>query len=285
MSSLSGQYKYLLEIVPKKIYILRGDLIQSYVNLGTHMMFFRLHNDKYMVVDTIDIDVRTREGSEKKSEVDLLTDSGRNIDYVIAAHSYHTLFFTQFYNFYKVTNPSIKYYGTPRHKRMVGKEIIPWESETIIDLAKQNKFVETDSLEITIPDGDDFAFPSNDNHVLGAFFYHMESQTLYIDDTLVVINSEMTKGFVMKTLIFFKMIKKDRINFHPNTLSLANFPAFRSWLQDYCSERRICNLLTAHIGNKIDKNGLNEEILRNLESLNRKYLQKLEIETEKKSKI
>ena len=285
MSSSTQQYKHLLEIIPGKLYILRGDLVAAYVNLGTHMMIFKLHNGKYMVVDTIDINVKTREGSQKKAEIDLLTDSGRNIECVLAAHSYHTLYFTQFYDLYKESNPSIKYYGTPRHKRVVGQGIIPWESETIIDLANQDKFKDSDGLEITIPEGDDFASPSNDNHVLGAFLYHIESKTLYVDDTLVVVNNQMTKGVIMRTLIFFKMVKTGKISFHPKTLSLANFPAFRSWLQDYCSKREICNLLTAHIGNKIDQNDLNVEILKTLDSVNRKYLENLENETKKNSNI
>ena len=285
MVSTHPSFKHLLEIIPGKVYILRGDLIASFINLGTHMMFFKLHNDKYMIVDTVDIDIKSRKGSQIKGEIDLLTNSGQNIECVLAAHSYHTLFFPQFYNLYKEVNPSIKYYGTPRHKRISDLEVIPWETETIIDLANSEKFKESDGLDISIPKGDDFASPSNDNHVLGAFLYHQQSKTLYIDDTLVVVNNQMAKGIIYRIAIFFNLLKTGRIWFHPKTLSLANFPAFRSWMQDYCSERKICNLLTAHVGNKTEENGLNDEILRSLDRLNEKYLENVAAQNETKSKI
>ena len=72
---------------------------------------------KFLVLDTCALTTAA------KIELDYLTQNGALIDGVIATHPFHTTYFTTFHAMY----PNAKYYGTPRHIRMIPS--IPWAGD------------------------------------------------------------------------------------------------------------------------------------------------------------
>ncbi|CAF1050324.1 unnamed protein product [Rotaria magnacalcarata] len=92
----------------------RFKILAKLVDIETHMSFIQLHNGKFLVIDTIELNDKLRQ------EINHLTDNGDKIEAVIGTHPFHTLSFPAFYESY----PNAVYYGTPRHLRRLTH--IPW---------------------------------------------------------------------------------------------------------------------------------------------------------------
>lgn len=80
-------------------------------------LLFLKSTGKFLVLDTCAL------SAAAKIDLDNLTQNGALIDGVIATHPFHTTFFTTFYDMY----PAAKYYGTPRHIKMIPS--IPWAGD------------------------------------------------------------------------------------------------------------------------------------------------------------
>lgn len=88
------------------------------INVGSQMSLLSLKSTgKYLVLDTCALTAAA------KIELDYLTQNGTLIDGVIATHPFHTTYFTTFHAMY----PDAKYYGTPRHLKMIPS--IPWAGD------------------------------------------------------------------------------------------------------------------------------------------------------------
>src|SRR3989338_2179501 len=115
--------KSILREVGKGFFNLRSPFkLFGLVNIQTHMSFLKLSNGKYLLVDTVPLT------EDAKSEIDILTDNGKNIEAVIATHPFHTMSFEQFYKAY----PNVPYYGTPRHLRNI--KSVPWTGDIMNEL-------------------------------------------------------------------------------------------------------------------------------------------------------
>jgi hypothetical protein len=64
------------------------------------MSIIRLPTGRFLVIDTVDLNPAL------KVEIDQLTNNGANIEAVVAAHPFHTLYFNPFYKAY----PNIPYH-------------------------------------------------------------------------------------------------------------------------------------------------------------------------------
>ena len=96
----------------------------GFINKGTHMSLLRLRNGRFIVLDTCGL------SAGAKAELDILTVNGTLIDAVIATHSFHTTYFESFYEMY----PTLNYYGTPRHIRLLKK--IEWKGDVNMELIR-----------------------------------------------------------------------------------------------------------------------------------------------------
>ena len=131
------------------------------IDVGTHMSICRLTNGNYLVIDTVNLD------AQLKSEIDALTNGGSKIQAVVATHPFHTLAFRGFYSHY----PNAKYYGTPRHLRVIPE--IPWVGD--LQCPKTRALWEPDVF-MRIPAGSEFVDPKPElsNHFSNVFVYHVE---------------------------------------------------------------------------------------------------------------
>jgi len=166
----SRRFSYLIE-VGSGHYNIRGSLVMGCIaDIGSQMSLLRLKSGRFLVVDAIHLE------PEVKREIDLLTDNGALMEACVATHPFHTLFFPAFHELY----PKCKLYGTPRHIRRLQE--LPWEPQTVdMCLGCWAK----EGVEMRIPAGADFVDPHEDNHFAGVFVFHLESKSLFNDDTLM----------------------------------------------------------------------------------------------------
>ena len=110
------------------------------VDIGTHMSVIKLSNDKFLVVDTVEMN------DEVKKQFDELTENGSKIEAVIGTHPFHTLAFPGFHKLY----PDAPFYGTPRHVRRITE--IPWAGT----LNNEEKCLArwAPDVQLRIPDGE-----------------------------------------------------------------------------------------------------------------------------------
>ena len=114
----------LLREIGTNFWNLRGvfNAFGPFFNICTQMSFVKLSTGKFLVFSTVKL------SPTAKIEIDRLTDNGKLIEAVIATHPFHTLAFTPFYEYY----PNTKYYGCPRHLRVLKN--IPWTGMLFINI-------------------------------------------------------------------------------------------------------------------------------------------------------
>lgn len=131
--------KNQLYLVGSNFWNVRGRFkILKIIDVGTQMSIIKLRNEKFLVIDTVEMD------SDLRHEIDRLTNHGQDIEAVIGTHPFHTLSFTAFYQAY----PNAAYYGTPRHLRRLRE--IPWKGS--LDDCNIRRKWEPD-VEMRIPAG------------------------------------------------------------------------------------------------------------------------------------
>jgi hypothetical protein len=203
--------------------------------LITHS-FIRLTNGKFLVLSTVALT------KNAKTEIDLLTANGSLIEAVLATHPFHTLHFEPFHKHY----PNVKYYGTPRHIREI--KTIQWEGD-MSDPDVLSKW-ESQGVFMRIPEGAEFINPDDFNHFSSVFIYHVESRTLYDDDTIMCFENP---GCLLKTF----GIHSGQVAFHPVPWEDNLFPdsdapiQFRDFMLKLLDDWDFDNIVTAHTGNKI----------------------------------
>ena len=221
------------EIAPGFFNIRAPFRLYGIFDVGSHMSIMRLNNGKFLVVDTCHV------SSQVKSQIDVLTNNGMDIEAVIATHNYHTIFFPAFYKLY----PHCKYYGTPRHLKIQPE--IPW-SDQLYSQESLNQFSQL-GVEMRIPDGSDYISPLPDNHFNNVFVFHKASKTIHNDDTFMLFPPSF----------FYKLIRLPTIMIHPSLTTTGLYPTkeapweFKSWVLKLCKDWDFENLCSAHNGVKV----------------------------------
>lgn len=242
----------------------------SLLSIGTHMSFMRVSSGRFLVIDTVPLD------PELKAEIDQLTNQGLLIEAVIATHPFHTLSFAAFYEAY----PNARYFGTPRHIRVVPQ--IPWvgdirdhlldwavaappplssssSSSTVAtsstDQTTISSIVESFgaaptacSVQMRIPDGAEYVnpLPEISNHFVSVFVYHVTDRVLHVDDTLNLYNGDVS--FLLRLV----GVAPGRFSFHPAIKGPGLHPTerapldFLSWMQALLEEWDIDVVCCAH---------------------------------------
>jgi len=213
-------------------------VFKGLVDIGTQMSLVRLSTGKFLILSTVPLIPAL------KQELDALTDSGANIEAVVATHPFHTLAFPAFYQAY----PKVPFYGTPRHVRR--NKDIPWAG-TVNDPTVMKKW-ESDGVFMRIPDGGEFAAPVPEeyNHWSSVWVYHKDSKTIHIDDT---INYFSNPSMLMKVV----GKKKGCMEFHDSLKGPALYPKaespvlFKTWVENIIKDWEFENMCCAHIGNRL----------------------------------
>jgi hypothetical protein len=207
--------------------------VLPFLDIGTHMSLIKLSTGKFVIIDTILV------SDSDKAILDELTSNGDNIEAVIGTHPFHTLYFNQFYKWY----PKAKYYGTPRHLRLLTD--VPWTG----DITQNLQLYDTEEIFMRIPDGSDID-PKDENHFACVFVYHQSSKTLHVDDTIMCYESP---GCFLRTI----GCRAGQVSFWLGGLAKGIKPIkgapdqFRTFMESILTDWDIDNLVTAHTGNKI----------------------------------
>lgn len=138
----------------------------SLLEIGTHMSLVQLSNGNFLIIDTVAVN------DQLKKEIDDLTNNGTKIEAVVAVHPFHTLAYSNFYKMY----PNAKYYGTPRHLRILPE--INWAGQ--LDNADNSALLSkwAPDVEFRIPAGV-VSIPSKRNRSISSTFNY-EFQVLNI---------------------------------------------------------------------------------------------------------
>jgi len=182
------------------------------------MNFIRLNSGKFLVLDTIALN------GTLINEINVLTRNGTLIEAVLGTHPFHTLFFPAFYKQY----PNTKYYGTPRHLRVV--KGVQWTGS----LYDCNNRVLWPEIRMRIPRGAEFVNPQPEdtNHFSGIHVFHPTSGILHVDDTESILFDVMT--------------------FHPSilTVGLYHIPegpvAFNGFIKGILNDWKFTVICVAH---------------------------------------
>lgn len=153
-------------------------LIMSGIDIGVQMNFIRLNSGRFLVLDTIELNQTLIE------EINVLTNNGSLIEAVLGTHPFHTLYFPAFFKQY----PTAKYYGTPRHLRVV--QGVKWTG-SLWDCKNRILWPE---IKMRVPLGGEFVSPQPEetNHFSGIHIYHPVSGVLHVDDTEDIVLGLMT---------------------------------------------------------------------------------------------
>jgi hypothetical protein len=175
-----------------------------------------------------------------KAGIDALTENGAKIEAVVATHPFHTLAFPKFFAAY----PNLKYYGTPRHLRVLPH--LQWAGSVYDEAVR--KLWEPE-VEMRIPAGAEFVDPQPErsNHFSNVFVYHRASRTVHDDDTIIVL---VDVPFLLRLLGFTegKMYLHTSVK-GPGLLPTPEAPIqFKCWLSKLCDDWDFDNFCAAHRG-------------------------------------
>lgn len=211
--------------------------MRGLLDVGTHMSIIQLPNNKFLVVDTIEI------SPDLKAEIDQLTNNGDDIEAVVATHPFHTLWFPKFYELY----PKPAYFGTPRHLRV--QKGIPWKGHVGDTRVREQWAPE---VQMRIPAGGEFEnpLPESTNHFSSCWLYHAPTKTVHVDDTIMLI---CKPGFLLR----LGGLSDGQMRFHPSMTGPGLYPhtgapnEFRDWVLQTCKDWQFDNFCAAHMGNKL----------------------------------
>ncbi|MGB0955059.1 MAG: hypothetical protein ACPGZP_03565 [Panacagrimonas sp.] len=206
---------------------IRGSFrIGGVLDIGTHASLIRKQDGRFLMLDSLQLDGRTRQS------VMQLTDDGAALDAIINLHPFHTVFCEQAHADF----PDARLYGTARHQQRFAD--LPWEDEPSDD-ADCHALFEAD-LAFSVPEGVDLVTDSELVHFASVLALHRSSNTLHVDDTLMAVKPPaLARGAGMKT----------RLRLHPTlAFALQKRPgaadAFEYWTeqlgQDWSEVSTIC---------------------------------------------
>jgi len=212
----------------------RQDFYIDGFNIGTQMSLIQLTSGNFLVLDTVKLNTALLD------DINTLTRNGTLLTTVYATHPFHTLFFPAFYQQF----PKAAYYGTPRHLRIEPQ--IPWAG-TVWDCSVRQAFLP--EVHMRIPRGANYVdpVPETSNHFSGMHVFHVASQIIHVDDTIII--DEPFTGDML---------------FHPSLLTSGLFhipaapPAFSEWVQKMMREWDFTTIAAAHDGVRMNtaKEGL-----------------------------
>lgn len=165
--------------------------IARIVEVGTQMSLVRRNGGRFTLIDSYGVS-----GADREALLEI-TGNGAEIDTIINVHPFHTLHCTAAHEL----APRAKLFGTRRHREQAPE--LPWEKETIEDVATQATF---EDLDLSIPAGLDLVTSDDSVHAASVLVRHRPSSIVHVDDTLMVLAMPGSLGSVLP---------QSRLRFHP----------------------------------------------------------------------
>ena len=225
-------------------------LAKGLVDTFTHMGLVRLSSGKFVALATVDPTgaAKTDQGGDTelgliKQDIDVLTDNGRNLEAVIATHSFHTLAYTPFYECY----PSAQYYGCPRHLLKLPQ--IPWAG-VVTDCKVQNLY--SPQIEIRIPPVEAAEFdspePPDSNHFNSVI---VKAHGVLFNDDMIQYTVH-PKELMGRIVVWVTGATRDHLSFHMSMFKgglrrTAQSPdLFLEWIEALLAEWDFDIIASAH---------------------------------------
>ena len=175
---------------------IRGSFkIAGLIDIGTQASLIKRGNGKFVFLDSY-----TLSGSVK-SEIDELTNNGKDVEAVLNLHPFHTIHVAKMHERY----PQARHYGTARHLSKFPE--LDWQPVCTEDSELHGMFAR--EFDFSVPRGVDFICDDENVHFSSVLAYHRNSRTIHVDDTLMYIRLPLLMRFFGLT---------DAMSFHP-TLS------------------------------------------------------------------
>ena len=221
----------IIEVSPG-FWNIRGSFrVGGVVDIGTQASLVRLGSGNFLFLDSYGI------SDELREQIDGIVAGDGEIEAIVNLHPFHTVHVERMHEIY----PEARLYGTQRHLERFPD--LPWEEVRSEDEELHDWYAE--DFDFTIPRGVDFISANDNVHFSSVMAYHLASDTIHADDTLMYIQLPR----VLRLLGL-----RDSLGFHP-TLSMAlekragAAADFREWAGELIEEwGDAANLCAAHSG-------------------------------------
>lgn len=231
---------------------IRGSFkIAGIIDIGTQASLIKRKNGKFIFLDSYTF------SGETKSEIDKLTNGGKDVEAVLNVHPFHTIHVKKMHEHY----PGAKHYGTARHLEKFPE--LDWQKQRSEDPAMHEKFAS--NFDFSVPRGVDFISDDENLHFSSVLVYHRSSRTIHLDDTLMYIRLPGFMGFFGLS---------DALSFHPTLSKVLEkrqgaADAFEQWAQEladnWSDAKNLCAAhTTALIGHGNEEMSVAERILKAL---------------------
>lgn len=243
--------------VAKNFWNIRSSFkIAHLIDVGTHASLVKLKSGSFVLLDACTL------SGKVKAKVDELTRNGADIAAIINVHPFHTVHVRKVHEQY----PQARLYGTVRHVERFPD--LPWEMEHTEDPRLHELFA--DDLEFSIPRGVEFISANENIHFSSVLVYHRSSQTLHVDDTLMLIQMPA---------VIRRFGLQNYMGFHPTLAQALEKRAgaareFRLWAEELAANWSDANnLCAAHNGilraQSEQKASIHDRILKALQNASR----------------
>eukprot|EP01025_Chloroclados_australasicus_P016452 TRINITY_DN18270_c0_g1_i4.p2 TRINITY_DN18270_c0_g1~~TRINITY_DN18270_c0_g1_i4.p2 ORF type:complete len:269 (-),score=36.20 TRINITY_DN18270_c0_g1_i4:123-929(-) len=220
------------------------------VDVGTQTSLVQRNNGKWLMLDSLKLD------DQVKTEVDALTDGGKEIEAVLNLHPFHTVFCEWVHQTY----PDAKLYGSARHHSKFPQ--LPWQAGLLEDPATQEQFA--DDLDLRVPDGVDFISSNESIHFSSVVAYHAASKTIHVDDTFMFVPlPDLAKIFGFR---------EGTVQLHPHLAGAlqqrkGSVEEFKKWIHKLVNDWRDAeSLCAAHSGNLLGVDNIGDSIASRIEA-------------------
>lgn len=143
------------------------------VDIGNQSALVKLASGKFIFLDSYTLTGEVRE------QVLALTNNGKDIEAVLNVHPFHTVHCAKVAEDF----PHTTFYGSSRHHQEVPE--VDWSADLVESDAVAKRYPE---LQFSQPKGIYYIAPDDSVHSGSLLVYHPASQSIYVDDTFVVVN-------------------------------------------------------------------------------------------------
>ncbi|GAB2501268.1 hypothetical protein [Arenimonas alkanexedens] len=241
-----------MEKLAANFWNLRGVFrIAGVVNIGTQMSVVKRGKGRFVVIDGCALDDAQRDALLK------LTGQGEQVEAVIHVHPFHTLHVEATHRLF----PAATLYGTARHR--VKAPDLPWAAAPVEQWDNEHPLA--DLLELSVPEGVDFASADEQVHVGSVLVRDRKSAVVHVDDTFNVVAAPGVIG---------RLLPQSALRMHPMLAralkpTAASADAYAAWARSlaarWADTRIVC---AAHSAvRRLDKGGFKREVEAALEKV------------------
>lgn len=216
--------------------------IGGLLNIGTHASLVKLQSGKFVFLDSLTLT------EDVAAQVNALTNDGELVEAVINVHPFHTVHVEAMHKAF----PQAKHYGTQRHLERFAH--LNWQTERSEDEALHQRYA--NDFRFSVPRGVDFISKNPNLHFSSVLVYHLASNTIHSDDTLMYTKLPKPIG----ASVSFHMTLSKTLEKRPGAAA-----DFRQWAAELAEEwgdaKNLCAAHTAALLDKDNKLGPISELI------------------------